>query len=492
MQMKKLRFCFWLSVLILITGCSGGEKPPVNAVQLGTTPPITPDYIDLTIPHNIAPLNFSLKDEVDKCYAQLKDADGQILEAFGKQQIRWDLKQWQIMLAANAGKTLQVKVATCKENTWQVYKTYTLQISADSIDAGLVYRLIEPGYEKWHIVGIYQRNLQNFDEKPILRNDMIGYGCMNCHSFCMGDPSQLMFHVRVANGGTFIAQEGKIKKIATKTKATIGKMAYPYWHPSGHFIVASVNKIENFFHAVKGKKMEVFDSASDVVVYDIRKNTILSKASFITDKAYETFPSFSPDGKWLYFCSAPALPMPEEYDKIRYNLCRVAFDATKGEIQMPIDTLARADSMSYVFPRVSPNGHFILYTQTAYGQFPIWHKDADACMLDLRSGKAIDLSVLNSDDTDSYHSWSQNSKWIVLSSRRKNGLYTLTYFSHIASDGTPSKPFVMPQEDPELYDYLMYSYNLPELVKGEVTINPYDLEHEAKTQLPKPVLWDGK
>ena len=40
-------------------------------------------------------------------------------------------------------------------------------------------------------MGIYQRNLESFDEQPIIRNDMTGYNCMNCHSFCMGDPGQI-------------------------------------------------------------------------------------------------------------------------------------------------------------------------------------------------------------------------------------------------------------------------------------------------------------
>lgn len=64
--------------------------------------------------------------------------------------------------------------------------------------------------------------------------------------------------------------------------------------------------------------MEVFDLESDVVVYDVKNKEILSKASLITKDAFETFPAFSPDGKWLYFCTAPAQKMPENYDKVRY------------------------------------------------------------------------------------------------------------------------------------------------------------------------------
>ena len=69
--------------------------------------------------------------------------------------------------------------------------------------------------------------------------------------------------------------------------------------------------------------MEVFDLESDVVVYDVEQHKILSAASLITKDAFETFPAFSPDGKWLYFCSAPACEMPADYDKVRYHICRL-------------------------------------------------------------------------------------------------------------------------------------------------------------------------
>ena len=91
---------------------------------------------------------------------------------------------------------LIIQVLTIVGDEWTKWAPFSVYISDQAIDSHLVYRLIEPGYEKWHIVGIYQRNLESFDEQPIIRNDMTGYNCMNCHSFCMGDPGQMMFHMR--------------------------------------------------------------------------------------------------------------------------------------------------------------------------------------------------------------------------------------------------------------------------------------------------------
>ena len=149
---------------------------------------------------------------------------------------------------ANKGKAFFVTITTKEGDEWTKWAPFSVYISDQAIDSHLVYRLIEPGYEKWHIVGIYQRNLESFDEQPIIRNDMTGYNCMNCHSFCMGDPGQMMFHMRAANGGTYIVQDKKISKLNTKTNGTISNMTYPFWHPSGRYITTSVNDIKQFFH----------------------------------------------------------------------------------------------------------------------------------------------------------------------------------------------------------------------------------------------------
>lgn len=469
---------------ILLCGLSACSFHPHEALacsrQAETQPVIFPDYREVTIPYNIAPLNFRMETEgVEQCYVQVTGTAGKPLLCWGKQQVRFSPKEWRTLLEANRGGALTMQVATYASGEWTAWQPFEVQVSDRSIDSHLVYRLIEPGYEKWHIVGLYQRDLESFDEEPIIRNDMVGYNCMNCHSFCLGDPQQMLFHMRAANGATYLWQEGKLQKLTTKTPQTMSHLTYPAWHPSGRYVTASVNDIKQFFHAVKEKKMEVFDLKSDVVVYDVEQQQILSRASLMTEDAFETFPAFSPDGRWLYFCTATAQEMPAHYADMHYHLCRVAFDPVKGEIHLPVDTVVRADSLSCTFPRISPDGRFLMYTETAYGQFPIWHQDAEIRVVDLSDGHAVDMSPLNSPDTDSYHSWSSGSDWVVVSSRRDNGLYTLPYLCYMAPDGRPGKPFLLPQENPDHYDFLLYSYNLPELVRGRIELSPYQIQQTA-------------
>ena len=489
MKRRENIFLAFALLVVAIIGAGCNERP-TNATSSDEIPAIFPDYTDVTIPCNIAPLNFRPTAEgVERCYAEVS-YNGQSIEVYGKRDIRFDEKEWREILANAKESEVTITLYTKQQGKWTEWEAFNIHVSDKPIDSHLVYRYIEPGYEKWHIVGIYQRNLTNFEEKPIIQNNLVGYNCINCHTFCGGDPSQMMFHMRTTNGGTYIVQNDDIQKLNTKTDGTISNMTYPYWHPSGRYITTSVNTIHQFFHATREKKIEVFDQVSDVVVYDVQKKTILSKASIISDENFETFPSFSPDGKWLYYCCAPATQMPENYDKVRYSLCRVPFDAEKGEIKHEVDTLVKADSLSYTFPRISPNGKYLMYTETAYGQFPIWHKDAEIRMVDLESRQTIDMSQINSPDTESYHSWSSGSDWVVVSSRRDNSLYTLPYLCFIGEDGKPGKPFLLPQEDPETYDYLLYSFNIPELVTGEVEVTPYEIQQVAINEQAEQVKFE--
>ena len=37
----------------------------------------------------------------------------------------------------------------------------------------IAYRLIDPGYQLWNEMGIYQRELASFDQEPILENRLM-------------------------------------------------------------------------------------------------------------------------------------------------------------------------------------------------------------------------------------------------------------------------------------------------------------------------------
>ena len=459
-------YIIFLTGAILISSCS---KPGKDLKELDSLPAIFPDYCDVVIPLNIAPLNFKVVDDPEKTEASIEGANEKI-RIRGNYKIIIPPKKWQRLLKNNSGRSLKVTLFARREGKWNKYKPFSINIKSEPVDPWIVYRLIAPGYETWSEMGIYQRNLTSFHQEPIINNRLLPGACMNCHSFRANNPDDMMFHIRGNVGGTILVQDGNPLKLNTRVKETISNCVYPYWHPSEDFIAFSVNTIQQVFHSVKNKRIEVFDSKSDIVVYDIRNNKLITTKVISSEESFETFPAFSPDGNSLFFCSAKKGIQPDGYDKIKYSLCRIEFDASSGSFGDRIDTLVSSfqTGKSVSFPRISPDGKILVFTLSDYGNFSIWHREADLYQLDLLSGNFRPIDAINSYETESYHSWSSNSRWMIFSSRRMDGLYTRPFITYVNENGSFSKPLMVPQKDPDYYEKLLRSFNVPEFVTGKV------------------------
>jgi hypothetical protein len=244
----------------------------------------------------------------------------------------------------------------------------------------------------------------------------------------MQNPEKMLFHMREAFPCTVLIDGDRMEKLNTKTEQTLSALVYPSWHPSGRYVAFSVNSTKQAFHTASPNRIEVFDLASDVVVYDVEKHEIITAPELFSPEAFETFPAFSPDGCTLFFCSSDTFRMPEEYASVKYSLCSIPFDPEQRRFGTEVDTLFQAGThqKSVSFPRVSPDGKFLMFTLAGYGNFSIWHRDADLYLLSLSDGTVRPLDALNSDEVESYHSWSSNSRWVVFSSRRLDGLSSVS------------------------------------------------------------------
>ena len=468
-----------LYILLGLMGLTACTETVSDATQENILPQIYPDYTGVTIPVNIAPLCFNMADEtVLRIDAVVTDSHGGSLHAQGEESVDFDLDEWHGLLAQNRGDSLSVVVSAKYEDGWHTYKPFSIYVSPDSIDYGLCYRLIEPGYEVWSKMGIYERDLSSFEERPLIENTQFE-GCVNCHSFNRADPKDMSLHIRGPHGATLLRKDyGPVTAYNTRTDHTLGLCVYPYWHPSGRYIAYSTNTTNQLFHSAGRNRVEVFDTASDLQVYDVEKNELLLSPLLKQDSVYETYPVFSADGRSLYFCAARALPEgSHQLDSIRYSLCRIDFDPATGTFGDQIETVVDAASQqkSVSFPRPSYDGRFLCYTLSDYGQFSIWHHEADLWLLDLRSEKgevkseklaaARPMDGANSKDTESFHNWSTNSRWLVVSSRRDDGLFTRPYFCHVDKDGNVTKAFMLPQRNPRrFYRGRFMSFNVPDFI----------------------------
>lgn len=453
------------SCLISFFSCSNNIPGKSGIVSVARMPRMDPDYTSLVIPQNIAPLNFTIKEPGIAFFVDLHGGPGPHVQVkSAKPEIRIPAHKWKKLLSSCAGKPLYIDVHVLDiAKSWQRFATITNTVACEKIDDYLLYRLIPPLYTRYGKMGVYQRTLSHFTQKPVWLNRMSHNNCMNCHTFKGNDPDYMAVHMRGGKGnGTLIKRGRDVFKVQTET-AFNTPAGNPAWHPSGDFIAFSVNKVRQFFHET-GSTREGIDMASDIILYTIASNTISSPPSLSDPRFMETMPEWSPDGKYLYYCRAPQFPQDsfiEYHAKIYYDLMRLPFDANTLSWGTPEPLLTHTTTgKSFSLPKVSPDGKFLLCSMADYGNFTTFRPGGDIVLYETATGNHRVLDV-NTGAPESFPIWSSNSRWMLFSSKRKNGICSYLYISHIDSAGFASKPFILPQRDPHVYESLCMTYNFP-------------------------------
>lgn len=465
------------SILVLVVAAwSSAAGGPLAAAEAGNAaastrlPRMFPDYGGIVLPPNIAPLNFRIEEPGRRYQVTIRSTRGQSIELTSKDAgVIIPLPAWKALLRANAGEPLHVDVAVqTAAGEWTRFDTVTNTIARESIDGYLVYRLLKPLYNVYRTLGICQRHLETYQETEVLQNKRVNDGCLNCHAFLNHSPKTAAFHVRSEGTGNpmiLIANDQ-----AAKVLLTAGYMS---WHPSGRLIAFSRNKLSLFFHTT-GECRDVFDAESNLGMYRVDSNALVVPRGTAQPDVLETWPSWSPDGRWLYYCSAPKRTS-SHFREVRYSLMRVRYDLesdTWGEPETMLS--AEQTGLSIAQPRVSPDGKSLLFCMFRYGSFPIYQPSSDLYLMDLETRRHRRLEI-NSDQADTWHCWSSNGRWVVFSSKRRDGLFARPYFSYVDEQRKFHKPFVLPQEDPAFYDSFIKTYNVPELITEPIKAGPQEL-----------------
>lgn len=487
------------SLVILITGillCISCSNEISDNIRIaGHKPAIEPDYADVTIPPNIAPMNFAIRETGSYFRITATSETGNSIHLKSSDGIvRFPEKSWKKFVSNSRGSKIKIQVYYAKEGRKIIegFEPFFMNVSDETIDPYLAYRLLYPGYYSWSHIRIMQRSLESFREEPLFDNQIMEKNCANCHSFNQNKADRFLIHIRGSLGGTYFVEDGRITRTDPKIDAMPGSATYPSWHPDGRFVAFSSNQVRQSFYSIPEKNIEVFDLVSSLILYDRKNNEIISVTDKDTTKYLQTFPSWSPDGKYLYFCRAlphksSSSPDFEDIVNTHYNLARKSFDPDTrsfGETEIIFD--ASGINKSASFPRISPDGKYLVFTLHDYGTFPIWHREADLYLLVMETGKSGKMS-LNSDETESYHTWSLNSRWLVFSSKRLDGRSARPFIAHIDSLGNQGKPFVLPQKDPLLYGRMQESFNIPEFVNGRIKLDPRDFADASRQEALKPV-----
>lgn len=429
-------------------------------------PQLDPDYVGVVIPPNLAPLNCRILEPGIAWRVSLTGPRGEPVHLESSDgQVRWPLPAWRALLSANRGQWLRWDVAVRgAEGAWKAHRPVTNRVAAEPIDSHLVYRRLRPLFSYYRTLGIYERDLESFAERPLLRNEAIDHGCLNCHAFCAGAPDRFALALRLPEGTpTLLGLSNRVWRIAPR-------MGYPAWHPGGQLLVFSTNAITQFFHWAGPVNRDIYDARSDLVVYRVNTGQLVRPAALARPDQNENWPAWSPDGRYLYYCSGRTMPFRYQ-QRFRYDLYRIAYDPEASRWGDP-ELLFAADEhrLSAQQPRVAPDGEHVVFSAIESGCFPVFQPASDLYLLSLPNRQVRPLEV-NSPQADSWHCWSGNGRWLVYSSKRRDGVFSLVYLSYFDASGQFSKPLLLPQEDPAYHDTCLDNFNVPELRPGPV---PYD------------------
>ena len=248
--------CFFL---LLLSSCHN-VSVPTQFTDIRKTPHISPDYVDVTIPVNIAPLTFELEDSCDEIVGRFTVDDYQLV--CGGKAVQPEMNDWHELVSKAVAnkKDIDVEVFIRLDKEWWRYQPFHITVSADSIDPYISYRLISPSYVAYEELTLNQRCLENYEEKVMVNNMLCGEEttgqCVNCHNYQQYNPRRMQFHARQFHGGTVIAYDGKLSKINMRNDSILSAGVYPAWHPWLPLIVYSTNKTSQSFHTQNLNKIE--------------------------------------------------------------------------------------------------------------------------------------------------------------------------------------------------------------------------------------------
>lgn len=495
----KLIYMLGAALTLTATLASCGSDSPTHHEPEAFTldlPEIEPDYPGATFAPNVAAPSFVIYGEADAYQTEigLKGKEPSILVVSGSDgEVEVPLGQWRDLLEEAKGDSIYFRFAMEIDGRWLGVKHDVMSAVSDKpMDEYLVYRLLYPGYELWNSLGIYERNVTNYDQRPVLENKDFERQCLNCHNFSANKPSQgTMIHVRstkeTVTGGTLIMRNGQVEKIDSRFMGANHGATYPGWSRDGRFIAFSANDVGQLFHTSGEKPIEVVDKAADLMVYNVETHQAFSSDSLMGHDWIETFPNWAPDGRTIYFCRAKGYDMVNTFgpDSIRYDLCSVGFDPASGQFSdLKVLYAASQEGKSVTIPRVSPDGRWLMFCRMDYGTFSIWHPESQLCLMDLTTGEWREMDEVNSESIDSYHSWGSDGNWFVFSSKRMDGLWARPYIAAFdPATGKASKPFCLPQRKATFYEEFTKTFNVPELVSEPVE-NPDALLHGLLSQEP--------
>ena len=454
-----------MAAVIMVFSLAAVRKPDLHScVSIARSPSIKPDYVNVTVPPNIAPLNFIVEEPGDAYFVRLTGEAGQCIDVLsGNPVVKIPMKKWKNLLSENKGRSYLMDICVKRGKHWDRFATVTNRIAEEKIDPFLTYRkLATMFYNPNPEMGLYQRNIETFEERVLLHRRDVGNACINCHISSANQAGTMLFHVRRLHDlgpGMVIVHNGSVR-FETHSMTPRGLISLTSIHPNGKVMAFAAVKMGFFSFMGGGSNNDrlQFEYSADLGLYDIETGEIKFIPGLSTPEYNETWPNWSGDGKYLYFSRCKIIwPMPKpgeekvlpkNYKDVRYDLMRASFDPATNTFGEPETILSAQDAgKSCLQPSVSFDGRFVAFFLTDYGVFPINNPESDMYLMDMKT-RTYKAMACNSPQSESMARWSSNNHWILFGSKRRDILYTRLYFAYVDENGQSRRAVELPQEDP--------------------------------------------
>jgi tetratricopeptide (TPR) repeat protein len=328
--------------------------------------------------------------------------------------------------------------------------------------------------------------------------------CANCHSFSRDGKTLGMDLDGPRNEKGLYSLASIRPRMSIRTEDVIewrsvkGKLASPIRvgfmsqvSPDGQYVVTTINpsaagltlpgnqQVSNGYYVANFKDyrfLQVFYPTRGVLAWYNRASGWLQPLPGASDPRYVQLSAFwSPDGKYLVFGRAEAKDPYSEGSplaayandpnetQIHYDLYRIPFNNGKGGTPEPIPG-ASENSMSNSFPKISPDGRWIVFVKARNGQ--LMRPDSELYIVPAQGGTARRMRC-NTALMNSWHSFSPNGRWLVFSSKSRSP-YTQMYLTHIDEQGNDTPAVLIENSTPA-----NRAVNIPEFVN----ISSEGLEH---------------
>jgi hypothetical protein len=291
--------------------------------------------------------------------------------------------------------------------------------------------------------------------------------CANCHAYS-DDGSAMLLDMDVDGdkGGFVLADvrpEVVMDRGACRSWNTLPATApspfsfglFARLSPDGGTAVATVGETSLFVMIDRDDYSQLFFPVTGQIGVYNRSNDTFAHLPGTTDPDYvHTGPSFSPDGREIAFSRARVNPgyvravldktiQRESSDTTvqalnarypyRFDLCAVPFPNPGHDSPRPLPG-ASANGKSNYFPRYSPDGRWIVFTQAPTGL--VLQPDSRLCIIPARGGEPHVLAC-NTARMNSWHCWSPDGRWLIFSGKGQ-GAETEIFLARMHEDGQSS------------------------------------------------------